>query len=125
MRVRVNAVAIAQLLIGIQDACHSCHELAELTGLQVQTVRYYLNTLHSKGIIHICDWKEDARGSRILKVFSLGTGKDVPRPKPMTGKEICARYRAKNKQIKLANIFSTTPQPTQPRNSHEQQAPSQ
>lgn len=105
MRIRVNAIALANLLIGIQDACHSCHELAELTGLRVQTVRHYLNTLHSKGIIHICDWKEDARGSRILKVFALGTGKDMPRPKPLTGKEICARYRAKRKQVKLVNIM--------------------
>lgn len=106
MRVRVNAIALANLLIGLQDACHSCHELADITGLRVGTVRHYLNLFHAKGIIHICDWKEDARGSRILKVYTLGTGEDMKRPKPKGSKVACAKFRAKKKQMKLLNIFS-------------------
>lgn len=109
MRVRVNAIAIANLLIGLQDGCHTCHDLSELTGLQIQTVRHYLKTLHAKGIIHICDWSEDVRGSRILKVFTLGTGKDMPRPKPKGPKAACAKYRAKKKQAALVNILSINP----------------
>jgi len=106
VRVRVNAIALANLLIGLQDACHTCHQLADLTGLTVGTVRYYLNTMHAKGIIHICDWAEDSRGSRILKVFTLGTGTDMPRPKPKGPKAACARYRAKKKSLASVNIFS-------------------
>lgn len=106
MRVRVNAVALAHLLIGLQDACHTCHQLSDLTGLAVGTVRHYLKTLHAKGIIHICDWTEDARGNRTLKVFTLGTGKDMPKPKPAGPKAACAKYRAKQKQIALVSIFN-------------------
>lgn len=121
MRVRVNAIAIAHFLIGVQDACHSCHELAELTGWRIGTVRYYLNTMHAKGIIHICDWKEDARGSRILKVFALGSGTDMPKPKPKGPVAACARYRAKKKQLALVNILSAPRSTTPNRNSHGQQ----
>ncbi len=125
MRVRVNAIALANLLIGLQDACHTCHDLAELTGLRVGTVRHYLNTLHAKGIIHVCDWSEDAKGGRTLKVFTLGSGVDMPKPKPKGARVACAKYRAKQKQLKLANIFSTHVPSTQLRGSHEQQTPSQ
>lgn len=106
MKVRVNAVAIANLLLGIQDSCHTCHELAELTGHTIGTVRYWLKVFHAKKIIHICDWREDARGSRVLKVYTLGTGEDMPKPKPKGSKAACARYRAKQKQMKLMNILS-------------------
>jgi hypothetical protein len=68
-----------------------------------------LNLLHTKKIIHICDWSEDARGSRILKIYKLGTGVDMPKPKPAGAKAACARYRAKKKQLKLVNIFSASP----------------
>ena len=106
MRVRVNAVAIAHLLIGLQDACHTCHQLADLTGLRVGTIRHYLKTLHAKGIIHICDWNEDARGSRTLKVYTLGSGVDMPKPKKKGAKAACAKYRAKQKQLALVTIFN-------------------
>lgn len=125
MRVRVNAIAIANLLIGLQDACHTCHDLSELTGLQIQTVRHYLKTLHAKGIIHICDWNEDARGGRTLKVYTLGTGEDMKKPKAKGPKAACAKYRAKQKQMKLANIFSTHAPSASTRGNYEQQAPSQ
>lgn len=109
MRVRVNAVALANLLIGLQDACHTCHQLADLTGLRVGTVRHYLSTLHAKGIIHICDWSEDAKGGRTLKVFTLGSGADMSKPKPKGAKAACVKYRAKKKQLKLLTAMFTSP----------------
>ena len=101
MKVRVNAVAIANLLIGLQDGCNTMLDLADMTGLTIQTVRHYCNLFHRKGIVHICDWNEDVKGGRTLKVFALGTGKDMPKPKPLTTAQICARYRARRKHIEM------------------------
>lgn len=107
MSVRVNAIALSELLVGLQDGCHSVHELSELSGLSIQTVRYYLKQLHKRGIIHIADWTEDVRGSRILKVFELGVGKDVPKPKPKSKAAACVKWRAKNKQKKMLSMMAT------------------
>jgi len=105
-RVRVNAVAIAELMIGLQDACHTMLELCDMTGLSIQTVRYYCGVMHRRGIVHICDWREDAKGGRTLKVFALGTGKDMPKPKPQSKSEACKRYREKMKQAKLLAMMA-------------------
>jgi len=99
--VRVNAIAISELLIGLQDGCHSMLELAEMTGLAIQTVRLYCNTMHRKGIVHIADWTEDAKGGRTLKVFALGSGTDMPKPKRLTNTQVCARYRSKQKHLTM------------------------
>jgi hypothetical protein len=99
--VRVNAIAITELMIGLQDGCHSMPELAELSGLAIQTVRLYCNTMHRKGIVHIADWTEDSNGGRTLKVFALGSGKDMPKPKRRSGAEVCARYRSKQKHLTM------------------------
>lgn len=100
---RVNAIAISELLIGLQDGCHSMLELAEMTGLAIQTVRLYCNTMHRKGIVHIADWTEDNKGGRTLKVFALGSGKDMHKPKRLTSAETCARYRSKQKHLEMVH----------------------
>ena len=98
---RVNALAAAHLLRGIQDGCHTLYELTEMCGLQYQTVLKYCNALHKLKVIHICDWSEDAKGGRTLRVYAMGAAPDVPKPKRLTCKEICARYRAKRKQLQM------------------------
>lgn len=127
MRVRVNAIALSNLLIGLQDASNTCHDLAELTGLRIGTVRHYLNIMHAKGIIHICDWNEDAKGGRTLKVFTLGSGTDMPKPPPKGPAAACAKYRAKMKQAALVNIVSSYRSSTtaQGVKTNGQQTPSQ
>lgn len=99
--VRVNAIAIAELMVGLQDGCHTMLELADLSGLSIQTVRNYIKQLHKRGAVHIADWREDAKGGRTLKVFELGPGKDMPKPKPRPKAESCAKWRAKQRQAKL------------------------
>lgn len=99
--VRVNAMAIAELLLGIQHACHTLYELAEMSGLSYHTVMKYCNVMHKRHVIHICDWEADNRGGRTLRVYAMGAAPDVPKPAPMTSKEACARYRARKKQEQL------------------------
>lgn len=103
---RVNAIAITELMIGLQDGCHSMLELAEMTGLAIQTVRLYCKTMHRKKIVHIADWAEDAKGGRTLKVFALGSGKDMPKPKRKSGAEVCARYRSKQKHLAMVQAMA-------------------
>lgn len=104
-RSRINAIAIAELMIGLQDACHTTWELCDMSGLSIQTVRHYCNTLHRKGIVHITDWREAGNGGRTLKVFALGSGTDMARPRPLTKTESCRRYRSKQRQQKLLQMM--------------------
>lgn len=99
--VRVNAIAIAELMVGLQDGCHTMLELADLSGLAINTVRNYCNQLHKRGAVFISDWREDAKGGRTLKVFELGQGKDMPKPAPRPRAEACKRWREKQRQQKL------------------------
>lgn len=103
---RVNALAVAHMLRGIQAACYTLYELADMCGLRYQTVLTYCNTLHKQKVIHICDWSEDVRGARTLRVYAMGAKDDAAKPARMTSKEICARYRAKKKQIQLLQRMS-------------------
>ena len=98
--IRVNAIAIAEMLKAAQEGVYTSHELVEITGLSINTVRGYMNVFHKKGIVHIADWEEDPKGNRTRKVFKLGKGKDMPKPKQSMS-EINRRYREKMKQIKL------------------------
>ena len=121
---RVNALAVSHMLRGIQDGCHTMYDLAEMSGLQYQTVLHYCKTLHKQKVIHICDWSEDARGARILRVYAMGTDKDVPKPKALSGKEVCARYRAKKKQIELLQRMAGHAQTQTTRTNQEPGDPS-
>ena len=109
--VRVNAIAIAELMIGLQDACHTMWELSAMSGLAINTVRNYCNTLHRRGIVHVADWREDIKGGRTLKVFALGYGKDMPKPKPQTRAENCKRYREKRRQVRLLQMMFANTSP--------------
>ena len=104
--VRVNAIAIAELMVGLQDGCHTMLELADLSGLSIQTVRNYIKQLHKRGAVHIADWREDAKGGRTLKVFELGPGKDMPKPRPRPKAETCAKWRAKQRHAKVLRMMA-------------------
>lgn len=98
--VRLNAITNAQLMLKLSEGVYTQLELAEESGLCVRTVRPYLKALHKVGVIHICEWTEDALGHRSQVVYKLGKGKDVEKPK-MDEKAIAKRYREKLKQRKL------------------------
>ena len=97
--IRVNAIAIAEMLKAAQEGVYTSWELVDITGLTINTVRGYMNVFHKAGVIHVCDWEEDARGNRTRKVYKLGSGKDAKKPK-LSQEEVNRRYREKMKQIK-------------------------
>lgn len=105
--IRVNAIAIAEMLKAAQEGIYTSYELVEITGLNLNTVRGYMNVFHKAGIIHICDWEEDARGNRTRKVYKLGAGKDVKKPK-LSQSEVNRRYREKIKAMKLMKDLNAT-----------------
>ena len=98
--IRVNAIAIAEMLKAAQEGIYTSWELVEISGLSINTVRGYMNVFHKAGIVHVCDWDEDARGNRTRKVYKLGKGKDVAKPK-LSQQEVNRRYREKTKAMKL------------------------
>lgn len=98
--IRVNAIAIAEMLKAAQQGIYTSWELVEITGLTINTVRGYMNVLHKAGVVHVCDWEEDARGNRTRRVYKLGPGKDAIKPKKSL-EEINRRYREKVKALKL------------------------
>ena len=105
--IRVNAIAIAEMLKAAQEGIYTSWELVEITGLTINTVRGYMNVFHKAGIIHICDWEEDARGNRTRKVYKLGAGKDAKKPK-LSQSEVNRRYREKIKAMKLMKDLNAT-----------------
>lgn len=99
--IRVNAMAIANLIKALDEGCYCYEELTELCGFSIQTARHYVKALYKVGMVHIADWTEDKRGVRTVKVWALGEGVDAKKPQPIPAKVACAKYRAKMKQIKL------------------------
>lgn len=103
---RLNAISLSNLLLALQEGNYTMMQLCDMTGLAIQSVRHYCNTFHRKGVIHICDWEEDARGGRTLKVFKLGPGTDMAKPKPKSSSQSSKQWRAKQNQVKM--LHATT-----------------
>lgn len=99
--VRVNAIAVAQIIAALNTSAYTAYDLEEISGLSIQTVRHYLKALYKAKAIHIADWAEDGRGNRTTRAFMIGDLPDAKKPQPITAKEACAKYRAKMKQLKL------------------------
>ena len=99
--VRVNAIAVAQIIAALNTSAYTAYDLEEISGLSIQTVRHYLKALYKAKAIHIADWTEDGRGNRTTRAFMIGNFSDAKKPQPITAKEACAKYRAKMKQLKL------------------------
>ena len=58
-------------------------EMAEHVGLHYLTVARYMRELHKQKVIHICEWRRDARGCAAERVWAFGEQKDAKRPPPL------------------------------------------
>lgn len=99
--VRVNATAVAQMIGRMIQEPATAFELVEISGLSLNTVRHYLNALRKAKAAYIYDWTECRTGVRTTKVWAVGDKPDAKKPQPKSNKEICAKYRAKMKHLKL------------------------
>lgn len=72
-------------------------ELAIALGVTPATTHFHIRNARSKGAVHIGRWQV-AHAAR-APVWAAGPGKDAKRPSPMTGKELSARYRKRNRAL--------------------------
>lgn len=102
---KINAYSQAQMIKLMLDGPHNAQDLAEATGLHYVTVQEYLRELRRAGAAHISAWEKDSRGRDVIKVYSLGAGKDKKRER-LTGAERQERSRAKRKAAQMAQVMA-------------------
>lgn len=86
----------------------STKNLAAYSGLSEHTVLRYIAMFKKAKIVYVSGWAKSARGTKEVKLWSLGNKDNVPRPLS-TSAERSARHKAKKKAIasaaKMSNIF--------------------
>lgn len=94
IRVETHAttIALAQLVRAMQAGQYDCHQLAEITGLNLNTVYRYAAAFYRAGAAHICELRPDSRGAYKTRVFKLYPGIDA-RPPKRTRAERARRQR--------------------------------
>lgn len=89
----------------IANPC-TAYELAEETGLHVVTMQELMRCFARHKLVHISAWDQDTQGRDTTPVWTFGKGKNVPRRR-QTRAEIAARYRERQKMLKLVNLTPT------------------
>jgi DNA-binding NarL/FixJ family response regulator len=90
---RVNAIAFAEMISALSDG-GTPKEIAEQTGLSLNTVYDYVNALHKRGQIHISGWVQDTAGKTRARNFKLGAKTDAKKT-PVSKVEATRRWRQK------------------------------
>lgn len=102
---KINAYSQAQMIKLMLEGPATCADLAEATGLHAGTVREYTRELRRAGAAYISAWEKDSRGRDVIKVYTLGIGKDAKREK-LTGAQRQARARAKVKTAQMSQVMA-------------------
>lgn len=71
----------------------SKQEIADKAGRGYDTTFKLINRLHQEGLVHIAKWRRGYAGPP-APLYKLGPGADAERPKALTAKQRCKRYRA-------------------------------
>lgn len=69
------------------------------TGIAPMRLSLLLRSLHAAGVTHRSAWARESEDGSPAEVFTLGAGRDAPRPKAMTAKAKQDRYRAKRRAL--------------------------
>lgn len=80
--IRRNIPLILRLLM---EGPKTIADLAERTGIRYDTVREFVNELHTGGVVYISGWRKLVKQASPSAVWTLGIGLDAPRPKAKTG----------------------------------------
>jgi hypothetical protein len=85
------------LLAHLTEGAVSAQDLADLTGLHLETTRDFLKEMHKRKLVHIAQW--DTRLNRRIKLpmYKLGEGIDKPRPPRLSSAETTKRYKERQK----------------------------
>ena len=85
------------LLAHLTEGAVSAQDLADLTGLHLETTRDFLKEMHKRKLVHIAQW--DTRNNRRIKLpmYKLGEGGDKPRPPRLSSAETTKRYKERQK----------------------------
>ena len=96
-QVSLKIQTYVDLLAHLTEGAVSAQDLADLTGLHVETTRAFVKEMHKRGLVHIAQW--DTRLNRRIKLpmYKLGEGIDKPRPKPIPSAEVSKRYKERQK----------------------------
>ena len=74
-------------------------EIGAATGIAPMRLSLLLRSLHADGLTHCSGWSREGESGSPAQVFTLGAGRDVPRPKPEPFKSKQDRYRAKRRAL--------------------------
>jgi predicted ArsR family transcriptional regulator len=105
-RRRINALSLTLMLKTLEEGHATVHDIRDATGLCAFTVRSYLLTMHREGLVRVVGWEQDSRGRYTTAAYTLGRGKNVPKPAPRNRSETNRLYRQRCKQIEMQNAIS-------------------
>lgn len=87
----LNATAYSHFIQALLERPRSRPDLIEITGLGEVLISKLLIALRARGktgdgtgrfnaVLHIAEWRKDARGYPTVRAFALGPGVDAPQP---------------------------------------------
>ena len=102
---RINASSNARLMKALMDNDMTYQELADHVGLHYLTVARFMRELHKQKVIHVAEWRRDARGCASAKVWAFGEAKDAKKPAPL-GRTRMRIARARKAQVAMLHMMS-------------------
>lgn len=96
---RINASSNARLIKSLINNDMTYREMADHIGLHYLTVARYMRELHKHKVIHICEWRKDARGCANERVWSFGEARDAKKPAPIPANQRKRVLRARKAHL--------------------------
>jgi hypothetical protein len=95
-------------MVALMDEAHTTHELVEITGLHLFTVRQYVLALHKEGGCFIDHWNKNTIGRYTTPAYMIGHAKDAKKP-AVSRSESNRRYNAKRHQQNVLFALAAVP----------------
>lgn len=100
-QVKINAKLTIQLVKLLVYNEMTAHDIAEETGLHVNTVSRYVREMHKAKLAHIVGWEKDCLGRDATAVWKFGYGRDKPR----SAVSAAERQRAYHKRLRQKEMI--------------------
>lgn len=104
----LNAITYAGMMRMLMDGEYMRNEIAIKTGLHAHTVCRYVEWLHKKKVVYICDWRQNPVNNNWIPVYTLNTDgeADVPKPKDKPRAQVYKEYRERKKQRAIMRMMA-------------------